>query len=598
MSDPPWSTTVPDSRQSSGSQKVPLHDALAPGTRLDEFEILSVLGSGAFGIVYLAYDHVLVRRVAVKEYMPAALAGRRDGMPISLRSPAFATTFERGLDSFLSEARLLACFDHPALVKVHRFWRANDTAYMAMQHVPGETLKDVRLRMASPPDEGWLLALLEPLLDALEILHGQGVFHRDVSPDNILILPDGRPVLLDFGSARRVIGNGSQFLSAVVKPPFAPVEQYAKETEVRQGPWTDLYALGATLYFALLGQAPMPSVVRAVDDTLPELSRSEDDALAAMRGPLLATIDWMLAMAPDERPRDVAAARRALRGEIAVPPRAPRALPGAHDAAVANGQQASASHDDDAGPGAAAAASTAAPAGDAAGATSAPTAGEAVDEERPRARPPRHARRAVVALGLLGVAVFAGGAWTLNSAGRSSPALASLAAAWRTPAALPAARPATAMQAASPAPQTAMPAASSPALPPQLPVATSSVSPLVAMDPQPVFYERADGTPMVPVQRIEEPARTAKTPRGSRPMARGWSPTRAPDATVRLPVHAVAVRTRASVSRSAGQCEGLPTLSRMLCTLRACNAPGMSAEPKCVRSRHIEQARQRRMERE
>ena len=182
---------------------------LPAGTRLDEFEILSVLGIGAFGIVYLAYDHVLVRRVAVKEYMPAALAGRRDEMPVSLRSPEFAATFERGLDSFLSEASLLASFDHPALVKVHRFWKGNGTAYMAMQHYPGATLKDVRGAMAAPPDEAGCTAFVEPLLDALARLHRAGVYHRDISPDNIMILPNGRPMLLDFGSARRVVGAGT-----------------------------------------------------------------------------------------------------------------------------------------------------------------------------------------------------------------------------------------------------------------------------------------------------------------------------------------------------------------------------------------------------
>ena len=134
-----WPTTTPGARVAVAPDRVPVHDALSPGTRLDEFEIVRVLGTGGFGIVYLARDHVLLREVAIKEYMPAALAGRGEGAAVTLRSPGFADLFARGLESFLSEARLLASFDHRSLVKVHRFWRSNATAYMAMQYYCGET---------------------------------------------------------------------------------------------------------------------------------------------------------------------------------------------------------------------------------------------------------------------------------------------------------------------------------------------------------------------------------------------------------------------------------------------------------------------------
>ena len=320
-----WPTTTPEARLTSGSEKVSVRDALGPGTRLlEEFEVLRVLGTGGFGIVYLAHDHVLQRDIAIKEYMPAALARRGEGPTVVLRgsTDGLAQTFAKGLESFLGEARLLASFDHPALVKVHRFWRSNATAYMAMPYYPGRTLKDVRLEMPRAPGEAWLRGLIEPVLGALEQLHAHGVYHRDIAPDNILVLPEGRPVLLDFGCARRAVAGGSQWFTAHLKPQFAPLEQYADEGSVGQGPWTDLYSLGATLHFVVTGRAPTASVARAVRDTLPALSSLP---LPGFSPGLLGTIDWTLALAPDDRPRDVETVRRALRGEIAPP--LPRRMP-------------------------------------------------------------------------------------------------------------------------------------------------------------------------------------------------------------------------------------------------------------------------------
>jgi serine/threonine protein kinase len=293
--------------------------ALPPGTRLGEFELQRVLGVGGFGIVYLAFDHALEREVAVKEYMPSSLAGRTATLHVSLRSQSDADTFALGLKSFVNEARLLARFDHPSLLKVHRFWEANGTAYMAMPVYRGRTIKDVRAQMAMAPDEGWLRQLLVPLLGAIETLHDAGVYHRDIAPDNILIEADGRPVLLDFGAARRVISDKSQTLTAILKPAYAPIEQYAEAGSVKQGPWTDIYALGATMHYMLLGRPPSPATARAVHDDQAPLS---GQAVVGCSEGFLHIVDWMLAPRPTDRPQSVAALRDVIEGRAAAPVRA------------------------------------------------------------------------------------------------------------------------------------------------------------------------------------------------------------------------------------------------------------------------------------
>ena len=291
--------------------------ALPAGTRLGEFELRGLLGVGGFGIVYLAFDHALEREVAVKEYMPASLAGRTETLHVSLRSQSDAETFAIGLKSFVNEARLLARFDHPSLLKVHRFWEANGTAYMAMPVMRGRTVKALRQGMQQPPDEAWLRALLEPLLGAIDKLHSEGVFHRDIAPDNIQIEPDGHPVLLDFGAARRVISDKTQTLTAILKPAYAPIEQYAEAGSVKQGPWTDIYSLGATLHYLLLGRPPSPATARAVHDDASALTLQ---SLPGCSENFLHTVDWMLAPRPADRPANVAALRAVLGGH-AQPPR-------------------------------------------------------------------------------------------------------------------------------------------------------------------------------------------------------------------------------------------------------------------------------------
>jgi serine/threonine protein kinase len=284
--------------------QAPGDNALPIGTVLGEFEIIGLIGEGGFGIVYLAYDHSLQRKVALKEYMPAGLASRKSGMTVA-KSRQHLETFQAGLRSFINEARLLAQFDHPSLVKVHRFWEANGTAYMVMPFYEGRTLRDTLRQEGNPPGELRLKQLLQHLLDALEIIHTESCFHRDIAPDNILILKDGRPLLLDFGAARRVISNMTQNLTVILKPGYAPIEQYAEMESMKQGAWTDIYALAAVVYYAITGKTPVPAVSRIISDSLEPLSRLESGQ-GRYTPAFLHAIDKALAVKPEERPQSVA----------------------------------------------------------------------------------------------------------------------------------------------------------------------------------------------------------------------------------------------------------------------------------------------------
>jgi serine/threonine protein kinase len=286
-------------------------NTLPVGTYVGEFEVTDTLGEGGFGIVYLAWDHSLERKVALKEYMPAALAARGQGLTVTVKSARHAETFEAGLRSFVNEAKLLAQFDHPSMVKVYRFWEANGTAYMVMPFYEGTTLKDTLKEMGgTPPDEAWLTALLAPVSEALEVLHGQQCYHRDIAPDNIILLKGtGKPLLLDFGAARRVIGDMTQALTVILKSGYAPVEQYAEVPGMNQGPWTDVYALAASVYYAINGKTPPPAVGRLVNDSYVPLAQS---AAGKYSDRFLRAIDHALAVKPEERIQNMAQLREEL----------------------------------------------------------------------------------------------------------------------------------------------------------------------------------------------------------------------------------------------------------------------------------------------
>ena len=277
---------------------------------LGEFEILDLVGEGGFGIVYLAQDHSLHRKVALKEYMPALLASRGKDASVAVRSERQRETFDIGLRSFVNEARMLAQFDHPALIKVFRFWEANGTAYMVMPFLSGQTLQDALKQRGEAPAEAWIRALLSPLMDALAVLHEDKVYHRDIAPDNIMLLAGDRPVLLDFGAARRVISDMTHALTVILKPGYAPIEQYADMPGMKQGPWTDVYALAAVVYFMILKRKPPAAVGRLMEDSYEPLMQSEaagrySAAVAAGHRPLPR-------VRAEDRPQSMAAMREAI----------------------------------------------------------------------------------------------------------------------------------------------------------------------------------------------------------------------------------------------------------------------------------------------
>ena len=206
-------------------------DALPTGTALGEFTITKVIGEGGFGIVYMAYDATLERTVAIKEYLPITIAARTNTRSVVVRSTQHIDSYTAGLQSFMREARLQARFSHAAMLEVYRVWEQNATAYMAMRYYPGSSLRDLRRdpQSANMFDEAAIQQIVSPVFDALEELHSQSVLHRYVSPDNILMLPSGAPVLLDFGAARTVVAGAAQSLTTVLKPGYAPIEQYADD---------------------------------------------------------------------------------------------------------------------------------------------------------------------------------------------------------------------------------------------------------------------------------------------------------------------------------------------------------------------------------
>ena len=261
---------------------------------------MSVLGQGGFGITYRARDSRLDREVAIKEYLPLALAVRQDGITVLPRSTAAADDFTWGRERFVAEGRTLASLQNaPAIVRVFDFLETNGTAYIVMQLLHGETLES-RLKRGGPLKPAEIDRILWPLLDGLEQVHGTGFLHRDIKPANILLDAAGNPTLIDFGASRAAIAGRSTALTAIFTPGYAAAEQM---TSAKQGPWTDIYGLSATLYHAITGQTPPSAFDRMLDDAYQPLGKK---ALPGFASGVLAGLDAGLAVRASDRPQTIA----------------------------------------------------------------------------------------------------------------------------------------------------------------------------------------------------------------------------------------------------------------------------------------------------
>jgi serine/threonine protein kinase len=293
-------------------------NALPIGTEIDTYRIERVLGEGGFGITYLVRELNLGKLYAIKELLPDGIAIRQGGeTTVRAKNTGSVEDFAATRKYFISEARILAGMNHPAVVKVHRLMEANGTCYMVMDYVEGDTLGEhlkKRGGVLSGADE--FQRVFYPLMDGLDVLHNQGIIHRDVKPGNIMIQPDGSPVLLDFGAATQVQSK-TMTITQMLSAGYSPFEQYT--SRAKQGPYTDIYALGATMHKCITGEKPDDASDRVYGDRYQLLT--ENEAYIATYGThLLEALDASLRMDMTERPQTVAEWRTLMEsGAIKIP---------------------------------------------------------------------------------------------------------------------------------------------------------------------------------------------------------------------------------------------------------------------------------------
>ena len=290
-------------------------NALPNGYQFEGYRVEGVLGAGSFGVTYMAREIAIDRLVAIKEYMPSGIAARNpNDSSVRPISSADSEEFEWGLDRFQKEAATLVSFRHPNIVPVFRFFPANGTAYMVMEYQQGSSLAEL-LIAGKKFTEGEIYEIIDPLLEGLERVHATGFLHRDIKPGNIYIRDDGSPVLIDFGAARQAMGERSQNLTRIFTPGYAPHEQY--ETSGNQGPWTDIYAIGAVMYLLVSDEPPIDAPTRLSSQARGNPDPLKAAAKASRKGfskQLLQTIDRSLSIMEDGRPQSIAELRGDLLG--------------------------------------------------------------------------------------------------------------------------------------------------------------------------------------------------------------------------------------------------------------------------------------------
>ena len=279
---------------------------LPAGYELQCYTIKSVLGQGGFGVTYLAKDNNLDREIAIKEFMPRDIAARENNYTIRPLNDAMSEQLAWGMERFIREARTLSKFNHNNIVRVHTVFEENNTAYMVMSYEHGISFHE-KLLKDGQPSEDELKDMMIGLLDGMEVLHEAGFIHRDIKPGNIFIRKDGTAILLDFGSARQAIGEETMTLTKVVSPGYAPFEQYYGQSSM-QGPWTDIYALGATCFRAITGEAPTDATFRnryTGEEAISEIWNELDKHSKKYSTFFLRAIEHSLRSKYQERPQSV-----------------------------------------------------------------------------------------------------------------------------------------------------------------------------------------------------------------------------------------------------------------------------------------------------